>query len=69
MKMKRHSIFAVLMLGLLTTSACATHRHDFDVFRNVHTGAKPAATQTAHRPYQHPQGGVSARHEGRNGRR
>ena len=78
MKMKRHSILAVLMLGLITTSGCATHHCSGDkvsvyaggcISRSIlHTGSQPTA-QTAHRPYQHPQGGVSARHDGRNGRR
>jgi hypothetical protein len=80
MKMKRQSIFAVLMLGVIMSSGCATHCHggkpivyngrSFDgcALHTVHTGSQPTV-QTAHRSYQHAQSGVGARHDGRNGRR
>jgi hypothetical protein len=69
MKMKRQSILAVLMLGLITTSGCASHcAFDLCKIHKVHTGSQPTM-QTAHRPYQNPQSGVGASHTGKNGRR
>ena len=69
MKKKRLSIVAVLMLGLITTSGCATHcAFDICKISKVHTGVQ-STTQTDHRLYQNSQGGISARHDGRNGRR
>jgi hypothetical protein len=74
MKMKRQSIFAALMLGVIMSSGCASHGGcNFSIesgicLHKVHTGSQPT-TQTAHRPYQHAQSGVGASHTGKNGRR